>query len=99
MKHSVCLAFAALIAATAAAAPAFAADRHGYCRWYARTAVRQAEVADQVSSCRHFFRERPLRWHTNYGQHFRFCLSAFGSGANNEEYNARDAALKACGAL
>jgi len=99
MKHSVCLAFVAFLAATAVAAPVFAADPDEYCNWYARTAVRQAHMAREVRSCRHLVWERPARWQTSFGEHYRWCRSEFGSGGNDREYHARRDDLMACGAL
>ena len=99
MKHALRLALMAFIGATAVAAPVFAADPSEYCGWYARTAIHQAEVARGVGSCRYLIWENPARWQINYGEHFRWCLSAFGSGGNAREHDARDAALRACGAL
>jgi len=99
MKRFVCLAFVAFLAANAFAATAFAADRYEYCRWYALTAVRQAALAREVRSCRHLIEDNPARWQTSVNEHFQWCLSAFGSGGNAREHDARDAELRACGAI
>lgn len=90
------LATGALLAVSLSAVSAYADDPYHYCSWYARTAVSQARAAYSVGACRHFIAEDPARWHTNYGVHFQWCLSVFGSGKNVVEHQARVDALSAC---
>ncbi len=66
-----------------------------YCRCYAGEAV-HAYRAAMHHGCGYLVERNPARWHGDYGVHYRFCLSAYGSGQNAVEINAREAALDAC---
>lgn len=66
-----------------------------YCQCYAAEAVHAYRVA-MSHGCGYLVERNPARWHGNYGVHYRACLSAYGSGQNAVEINAREAALAAC---
>jgi len=69
-----------------------------YCRCYAAEAVNAYRAARRSGRCRVLIVETPARWHGDYGVHYNFCLSAYGSGSNAAEEHARELALSACGA-
>jgi hypothetical protein len=79
-----------------AAVPGRADDPAEYCRSYANAAINASRAARTHDRCLRFIEERPARWGLDYGNHFRFCMGAFGSGANQREWDARSAELDRC---
>lgn len=69
-----------------------------YCLGYANAAVNQSQAARTFDRCDHFIRDLPARWSLNYIDHFRSCLSLYGSGKNalDLEDQARIADLNQC---
>ncbi len=79
-------ALAALVPLTAyAAAP-------GFCRDYARAAVRQVELARSVPACN---RGTGPRWTTDYRVHYTWCLGA-APAAVEAERTARTNWIRSC---
>ena len=79
-------AFAALVPLTAYAAPP------GFCRDYARAAVRQVELARSVPACN---RGTGPRWTTDYRVHYGWCLGA-AAAAVEAERTARTNWIRSC---
>jgi hypothetical protein len=75
---------------------ALADDPIHYCHWYAHTAIEQAHAARAVWPCHHFIDETPNRWTLDWGAHYDWCLSVFGSGANASEHQIRAENLNQC---
>ena len=83
---------AALILAGSATA-ASAADP-GFCRDYARAAVRQTRAAQSHDRCtRHT--EDGSRWSSDFGAHYNWCLSVHREDADAER-DARTRTLERC---
>jgi hypothetical protein len=70
---SKCLSGCGVAAACAFTISAAQAAPDGFCRDYARAAVRQVEVARAVRACD---RGTGPRWTTDYRVHFDWCLGA-----------------------
>jgi hypothetical protein len=64
----------------------------GFCRDYAKAAVRQVEIARSTSACNRGVGER---WTTTYRVHFDWCLGA-APGAVEAERAARTNWIRSC---
>ena len=92
MLKQMFMAVTSLVALATLIGSAYAADP-GFCRDYARAAVREFEIAHSIPGCVGY----DLRWHPGYVQHFQWCLGASYEAAATER-EARRARLRACGA-
>ena len=73
IMNRACTLALALIAGAALTTPAVAADE-GYCRDYARAALRQVHEARELHHCRRELR-MATRWSEDYRVHYDWCRS------------------------